>query len=136
MLHPAVPIRRSPALTRGSAAGLFRILLGQRMVRGLGRPGDAQHPPALAVVEQLDRVDAAEERLFVRQLLARLESGEYVRDVAEAVHGPGDLLLVGSFALEEAFVPFDIGVRRSDPGVDLAALGLAGRDHSGAWIEE
>src|ERR1035437_181165 len=61
--------------------------------RPLAVPVDRHHPPARAVVVQLDAVDPARERLRVVGRVPRLVRAEGLRDVAVGLRGARDLLL-------------------------------------------
>lgn len=43
------------------------VLLRNRKIGTLGRPVDIDHPPPLAVVEELKAVDTSGKRLFIRE---------------------------------------------------------------------
>src|ERR1017187_4070291 len=59
----------------------------------LAVPVDRHHPPARAIIEQLDAVDPAGERLLVGGRVPRLVRAEGLRDVAVGLRGSRDLLL-------------------------------------------
>src|SRR5690554_684222 len=63
-------------------------------------PEDRNDPPARAVVEELDAVDAPREGLGVRGRVQGLVGAEHVDDVAEAVLTASDLALEEAVALE------------------------------------
>src|SRR5262249_3103742 len=84
---------------------------------------------ALAVVHELDAVDAARERGGVR-LVAALVRGEDVRDVAEALHAPGDLLLVEALLLEVRRGALDVAVHVEDARAHRAPGAPARRDET------
>src|SRR2546423_13643613 len=68
----------------------LKILFRERHLRRLGLPEDADDPPALAVVHQLDAVDAARERLRVVGLVAALVPAPGVGDVGVGIDAPRD----------------------------------------------
>src|SRR5688572_31774498 len=78
---------------RASPAGPLQVLRRYRIVGALGVPEDRDDPPAGAVVQELDAVDAARERLRIRLRVLRVIRAEHVRDVAEALHAAPDLAL-------------------------------------------
>src|SRR5687767_15601862 len=88
------PLART--LTTALGLRLGEIRRGNRIRRTLRVPDHGRDPPSFAVVDELDRVDPALERLRVGTGAARLVRRENVADVSEAVGAPRDL------ALEEA----------------------------------
>src|ERR1700722_2946760 len=75
--------------TRDALSGLGGEILGQRIVRALFVPQDADDPPAFAVVEKLEAVDAARERRFAGGV-TRFVAAENLGDVAEGLHAIDD----------------------------------------------
>lgn len=69
--------------------GLDREFLGKWIVRPLGVPKDADDPPALAVVEQLEAIDAARERSLTGGM-ARFVAAENLSNVAKGLDAIDD----------------------------------------------
>src|SRR5262245_47645324 len=89
--------RTRPAKLRFTVARLrlrLRGVLGRNRVVGtLDVPDDRCYVPAGLVPDELDRVDAADERLGVGRIVARFVRREDLTDVSEAVRLSCDLLL-------------------------------------------
>src|SRR2546423_6245466 len=79
----------------------LKIFFRERRLRRLGLPEDADDPPALAVVHQLDAVDAAREGLRVVGLVATFVCAPGVDDVAVGFDAARDLLLVEALSGEK-----------------------------------
>ena len=109
--------------------GRRQIGRGDRRVRGLGLPVDADHPPAGAVVEQLDAVDPPHEGRGVRQAAHGLIGRPDVDDASEPFGAAGDLTLVEALADEEGFAAGDVfvGRDRTDPALPLP-IGSGGHE--------
>src|SRR6266436_2499820 len=91
--------RRGTANWRGklqlgfaSGSGFCCKFLGERVVRAFGVPEDADDPPTLAVVEELEAVDAARERRFAGDV-AGLVATEDLGDVPERFNTIDDRIL-------------------------------------------
>ena len=118
-----------------SCACSWQIFRGDRAGRRLSIPEDGDDPVAIAILEQLDGVDAALEWLAVFGV-ARFVGGEDMHDIAEAFRGVVDA------SFEKA-----IGQRRcgallillrgegSDVGA-VAGFGVARRDEARIGNEE
>src|SRR5688500_19735045 len=94
---PRRPLRRAPAQRMptparlASPAAALQVLRRDRIVGPLGVPEDRDDPPAGAIVQELNAVDAARERLRIRLRGLRVIRAEYVRDVAEPLRSAPDL---------------------------------------------
>ncbi len=73
-----------------------------RILRILSLPEDRHNPPTLAVIHQLNAVDAALKRFRVVLRMPRFVSAEDVRDIAEALDLPRSLALEKSFLLKQS----------------------------------
>src|ERR1035437_1767090 len=133
------------AQLRSSVFGLPSSVLGLRFLEELRRdliprpfavPVDRHHPPARAVVEQLDAVDPARERFRVASHMPRLVRAERLRDVAVGLRGPRDLFLEEPGLLEARTCGRRVlvGTHRAD--ARLAVLSCAGRDQPRARDEQ
>src|SRR5262249_30893906 len=90
---PPPCIRRKNTGSRGRSG----VQIGKGIAGALVVPRDREHPPAVAVVEELDAVDAADEGLLAGRA-CELVRGEDVRDVSE------DELAARDFDLEEGIL--------------------------------
>jgi hypothetical protein len=80
---------------------------GQRIGEGFFVPEDAQNPPAVLVVEELDGVDAAGEGFFVGSV-AGFVAAENLSDVAETVDLVDDAVFVEGVGFEVAASEVDV----------------------------
>src|SRR5688572_10729140 len=83
-----------------SLRALLQVLRRDRVVRSLAIPVHRHDPPTLAVVQQLNAVDPARERLRVLGGTLRVVRAERVSHVAERVRLSADLALEEPVALE------------------------------------
>src|SRR6266542_4820989 len=90
-----------------------QILLRDRKVRALVGPDRVGDPPALAIPEELDRVDAAYDDRAIF-LLARLVGAPDVGDGPEALRDPVNLPLEEAAVAECDVGPVDIGLMIHD----------------------
>src|SRR5215813_7310452 len=81
--------------SRRSGCGLDHLVLWRdRVVGALAVPGERDDPPSGAVVHELDRMDAAVDRLGIPRRVARLERRKDLADFAEALLLPRHFVLV------------------------------------------
>src|SRR5947209_5563533 len=92
----------------------LEILLRERRLRRLTLPEDADDPPPLSVVHQLDAVDAARERLRVFWRVAALIRAPNVDDVAVGFDAARDLLFVEALLGEKFAHALDVAVNIVD----------------------
>src|SRR6185503_15472139 len=125
--------------SRRAAEPLFRrrfhVLRRNRGIRTLGLPVHGHNPPSRAVVQQLNAVDTARERLGVVGLATRFIRAEPVRDGAEGLAGPRDLALEEAVALQIGTRRARVLVRRHRPSDCLSAV-EARWDEPRPWREE
>lgn len=121
--------------TQNLKSGLGGEILGKRIVGPLFVPEDADDPPALAVIEELNAVDAAREGRFAG-VVARFIAAEDLRDVAEGF----DAAVNGRF---EKTVLEEVSAATSDVVLDSVGMnangavgGLAGGGEMRARKEE
>jgi len=99
-------------------------------------PENGHNPPPLSVIEQLNAVDSASERLGIILRVSRLVGAPYVRDAVPML----DLVRDGAF--KEAFfgkyslAAGNIIVSRQHAGGDFSLVILARRHETRAWIEQ
>src|SRR6266508_3701796 len=86
-----------------------QILLRDRKVRALVGPDRVGDPPALAIPEELDRVDAAYDDRAIF-LLARLVGAPDVGDGPEALRDPVNLPLEEAAVAEWEVGPAELGL--------------------------
>src|SRR5205085_12569535 len=92
----------------------LEVLCRERRPRRLGLPEDADDPPTLAVVHQLDAVDAARERPGVCGLVAAFVRAPRVDDVAVGFGAARDLFLVEALRREKLARALDVAVNVVD----------------------
>ena len=86
----------------------------QRCLLVLSLPEDRHNPPALAVVHQLDAVDATLKRLGVVWRVSRFIGAKDVRDLTKLFSLARGLSFVKTFFLRKATSALDILVNRQD----------------------
>src|SRR5690606_8572178 len=135
--------RRSPRIRRrsrscSSATALLdsRLVLRRNLIAGpLAVPEHVHDPPPLSIPQQLDRVDAAGERLgFV--VAVALVRAEGVRDVAVTYRTPGDFHLAESDGAKHRVGPFPVLTGRHDTGAARARGRAAGRNEARLRVEQ
>lgn len=82
-------------------------------------PEDAYHPPAMAVIEQLDGVDATLHGLLIRRL-PRFVRTEDLGQVVVGVYVAGDLPFVDTLAVEDGHGTADVFFQSKGLGNDVA----------------
>lgn len=99
-------------------------------------PIDAEHPPALAVAEKLNAVDAASEGLGVIFGMAGFVGAPYVSDVVPKLSTIGDRVFKKAFFIKECLAASGILVRRKYPDCEDALGIFSARHESGSGVEE
>src|SRR5579863_4276767 len=94
-------------------------VFGERIARALLVPEDADDPPAIAVIEKLNAVDAARERLAARSA-ARFIAAENLRDVAELFDAIGDGRFVEGVRHEISAAALDVVFHAAETRVDFS----------------
>src|SRR5437588_11756179 len=112
--YRSMPLYQITEEERVALACALKILLRERRARRLGLPEDADDPPALAVVHQLDAVDAAREGLRVVGLVAALIRAPGVDDVAVGLDAARDLPFVEALLGEKFAGALDVAVNVVD----------------------
>lgn len=98
-------------------------------------PIDRNHPPAGAIVEQLNAVDAPSKWLLAPGV-PRFIGAPHVRDVVPDLGPVGDRSFVEAFFVKEGFCPLRILIYRQVVGADLTAFIAVAGYQPGARIEE
>src|ERR1700685_4871468 len=87
-----------------NAQTLFLCLshfLRQWIIPSFAVPQNTHHPPALAVIQHLDAIDAALKRFSARRI-ARLITTEHLRDISITLRPVHDRILIKGLALKHA----------------------------------
>src|SRR6266850_469603 len=109
--------------------------LGERIVGTLLVPEDADDPPALAIVDQLETVDAAGEGRLTGSA-AGLVAAEDVGNVAKRLDAADDRTLEKAMLSEIAAGARYITFHRARTNVNIAFAVLSGGGESGAGQEQ
>ena len=87
-------LHETASLALGGTFGLLKILFRNRVLRGLMLPIDRQDPPALAVMEYLEAVDAAHEWGSIVWIMPRFVGAPNMTNPAKHFCSPRYLRLV------------------------------------------
>src|SRR6267378_3681953 len=113
------------------AVGLDGKFLGQRIIGTLFVPEDADNPPALAIVGQLETVDAAGEGRFTGGA-AGFVATEDLGDVAKRLHAAHDRAFEKTVLCEIAAGARYISFHGARTNVNIPFAVLSGGGESGA----
>jgi len=104
----------------------LKVLFRNRVLRTLVLPVDRQDPPATSIVEQLNAVDPAHERLGIVRIVARLVCAPNMRDLAELFDSARDFLFVEPGRREKRFDPGNVGIDIQDlrRKIDIVPSGI------------
>jgi len=116
-------------LPHSKMSGFGGEIFGEGVVGALGVPEDADDPPAFAVVEELDAVDAAREGCFAGGV-AGFVAAEDLRDVAVGFDAVDDRAFEETILEEIATRALGVVV----DGVGADADGAVGRDAGGSEV--
>jgi len=116
-------------------SGLGGEILGERIIRALFVPEDANDPPALAVVEELKAVDAAREGRFAEGV-AGFVAAEDLGDVAEGFDAAVDGRFEKTVLEEVCAATIDVVIDGVGMDADGAVCRFAGGGEMRAGEEE
>ena len=114
----------------------MQIPLREGMAFIFSFPVDAEHPPPLAVIEELNAVDAAREGLGVIFGVAGFVGAPYMSDVVPEFRAIGDRMFKKAFFVKKCLATGSVLIRRKYPDSE-SALGIFSTGHqSGSGVKE
>src|SRR6476661_6692499 len=103
------PTGSNSTLARAGGRTL-KIFFGERVPRAFVLPVDRHNPPTLSVIEKLNAVDPAHERLGVAQIVTRFVCAPNVCNPAKLFDPPRDFFFVEAVFLNERLHALDVAL--------------------------